>query len=145
METAVSSGIIPYRTTRDKIEYLILKSRTKDWEFPKGSVEGDEELQQTALREIEEETGISGLKILDGFRDDYSYIFESDGVTIHKTVHLFIGHSMEASANLSKEHNDYQWRTYEQAKNTLTHSATKNILSKAHEHVKDNVSDSELD
>lgn len=138
MKTAVSSGIIPYRTTRGKIEYLVLKSRTKDWEFPKGSIEGDEELQQAALREVKEETGITGIRIVDGFREDYSYIFESDGHTIHKTVHLFIGHSMEASADLSKEHNDHQWRTYEQAKNTLTHSATKQILEKAHDHIKKN-------
>lgn len=135
MKTAVSSGIIPYRTTRDKVEYLILKSRTKDWEFPKGSLEDEEELQQAALREVQEETGITGIQIVDGFREDYSYIFESAGSTIHKTVHLFIGHSMEASANLSNEHNDYQWRTYEQAKSTLTHTATKEILKKAHEHI----------
>lgn len=138
MKTTVSSGIIPYRTTRGKREYLVLKSRTKDWEFPKGTVEQNEELQEAALRETEEETGISGIRILDGFREDYSYVFESDGHTIHKTVHLFIGHSYEAKADLSKEHSDHQWRTYEQAKNTLTHSATKNILDKAERYLDQN-------
>lgn len=135
MQESVSSGVIPYRTTRGKREYLVLKSRTSDWEFPKGGVEDDEELQQTALRELEEETGIEGIELIDGFREEYSYVFESDGERIHKTVHLFIGHTHEASAEISKEHNDYQWRTYEQAYNTLTHESTKDILDKTHEYL----------
>lgn len=138
MKKAESSGIIPFRTTRDKIEYLVLKSRTRDWEFPKGSVENDEELQQTSLRELEEETNIEDIKILDGFKQTYKYKFESDGELVHKKVHLFIGKSYEATAELSKEHSDYQWRTYEQAKNTLTHQATKNILEKAHNYLEQN-------
>jgi len=133
MAESTSSGVIPFRTTRGKREYLVLKGRTGDWEFPKGTIEEDEELQQTALRELEEETGISEVKLLNGFREDYSYVFQSRGETIHKTVHLFIGHSFQASANLSKEHSDHQWRTYEQARNTLTHDATKEILGMAHE------------
>lgn len=135
MKKAESSGIIPFRTTRDKIEYLVLKSRTHDWEFPKGSVEVDEELQQTSLRELKEETGIENVKILNGFKELYEYKFESDGELVHKKVHLFIGESYETTAELSKEHNDHQWRTYEQAKNTLTHQATKDILEKAHKYL----------
>lgn len=138
MQESVSSGVIPYRTTRGKREYLVLKSRTTDWEFPKGGIEGDEELQQTAIRELEEETGISGVELIDGFREDYSYVFEAGGERIHKTVHLFIGHTHEASAEISREHNDYQWRTYEQAYNTLTHDSTKSILDKVHKFLENN-------
>lgn len=137
MKEAESSGVIPFRTTRGKIEYLVLKSRTRDWEFPKGSIENDEELQQTALRELEEETSLDGVKLINGFKDEYTYIFESDNNTIHKTVHLFLGHSNQASAEISKEHTDYQWRTYEQARNTLTHDSTKEILDNAHKFLKD--------
>lgn len=138
MRKAESSGIIPFRTTRGKIEYLVLKSRTRDWEFPKGTVEDSEELQQTSLRELEEETNIEDVKIIDGFKQTYKYKFRSEGELVHKKVHLFVGKSYKATAELSKEHNDYQWRTYEQAKNTLTHKATKNILEKAHKHLKKN-------
>lgn len=135
MREAVSSGTIPFRDSRDKIEYLVLKSRTKDWEFPKGSIEDDEELQQTSLRELEEETSLTSVKLLDGFREDYSYIFESNGERVYKNVHLFIGYVYESSVDTSDEHYDYQWRTYEQARNTLTHSATKDILDKAHDFI----------
>ncbi len=130
---ATSAGAILFRDTRDRREYLLLKSRPGDWEFPKGGVEGDEELQQTAIREVKEEAGIHDFRLIDGFRDEYDYVFEANGTRIHKTVHLFIAKSFEASAELSKEHSDLQWRDYEQAINTITQDGPREILEDAHE------------
>jgi 8-oxo-dGTP pyrophosphatase MutT (NUDIX family) len=132
---ATSAGAILFRDTRGQREYLLLKSRPGDWEFPKGGVEGDEELQQTAIREIGEEAGIKDFRLIDGFREEYDYVFEANGKTIHKTVHLFIAHSFEASAELSKEHRDLQWRDYEQALNTITQDGPRDILEEAHEYL----------
>ncbi|WP_423745890.1 bis(5'-nucleosyl)-tetraphosphatase (plasmid) [Haladaptatus sp. SPP-AMP-3] len=132
---ATSAGAILFRDTRGRREYLLLKSRPGDWEFPKGGVEGDEELQQTAIREVKEEAGIEDFRLLDGFRDDYSYVFEANGTTIHKTVHLFIAKSYEASAELSTEHRDLQWRDYEQAINTITQDGPRDILRDADEYL----------
>jgi 8-oxo-dGTP pyrophosphatase MutT (NUDIX family) len=134
---AVSAGAILFRDTRGRREYLLLKSRPGDWEFPKGGVEGDEELQQTAIREVKEEAGIGDFRLIDGFREDYDYVFEANGKTIHKTVHLFIARSFEASAELSKEHRDLQWRDYEQAINTITQDGPRDILKKAHLYLDD--------
>lgn len=130
MATDTSAGVILFRTTRDKREYLLLKGRTGDWEFPKGGLE-NEELQEAALREVTEETGIEKVKLIDGFKDEYDYIFTRSGETVHKTVHLFLGKSFEASASLSEEHSDHQWRTLEQARNTLSHDGPREILDKA--------------
>jgi 8-oxo-dGTP pyrophosphatase MutT (NUDIX family) len=131
MQEATSAGAILFRDTRGRREYLVMRSRSGDWEFPKGGVEGDEELQQTAIREVKEEAGISDFRLIDGFRQDYDYVFEAGGNTIHKTVHLFIARSFEASAQLSNEHNDLQWRDYEQAINTLSHDGPRSILEDA--------------
>lgn len=131
MIEATSAGAILFRDTRGRREYLLLKSRTGDWEFPKGGVEGTEELQQTAIREIEEEAGIDRFRLIDGFREDYEYVFQAGSSTIHKTVHLFIAKSFEANAELSSEHNDLQWRDYDQAVNTLTQKSTRSILEHA--------------
>jgi 8-oxo-dGTP pyrophosphatase MutT (NUDIX family) len=128
---ATSAGAVLYRDTRGRREYLLLKSRPGDWEFPKGGVENGEELQQTAIREIKEEAGIDDFRLVDGFREDYDYVFEANGRTIHKTVHLFIAKSFEASAELSKEHRDHQWRDYEQAINTITQNGPREILERA--------------
>ena len=129
---ATSAGAILFRDTRGEREYLLLKSRPGDWEVPKGGVEGDEELQQTAIREVSEEAGIEDFRLIDGFREEYDYVFEAGGNTIHKTVHLFIARSFEASAELSNEHRDLQWRDYEQAINTITQDGPRDILREAH-------------
>lgn len=130
---ATSAGAILFRDTRGRREYLLLKSRPGDWEFPKGGVEGDEELQQTAIREVTEEAGITDFRLLNGFRREYNYVFQAGGKTIHKTVHLFIAESNEASAELSREHRDHQWRDYEQAINTITQDGPRDILREAHD------------
>jgi 8-oxo-dGTP pyrophosphatase MutT (NUDIX family) len=132
MIEATSAGAILFRDTRGRREYLLLKSRPGDWEFPKGGIEGTEELQQTAIREVKEEAGIEDFRLIDGFRRDYDYIFQASGNTIHKTVHLFIAKSFEASAELSKEHRDLQWRDYEQAINTITQDGPREIFRDAH-------------
>jgi 8-oxo-dGTP pyrophosphatase MutT (NUDIX family) len=129
---ATSAGAILFRNTRGRREYLLLKSRPGDWEFPKGGVEGGEELQQTAIREVEEEAGITDFRLLNGFRNEYSYVFQAGGETIHKTVHLFVAESQEASAELSQEHRDHQWRDYDQAINTITQDGPRDILREAH-------------
>jgi 8-oxo-dGTP pyrophosphatase MutT (NUDIX family) len=129
---ATSAGAILYRGRGPEREYLLLKSRPGDWEFPKGGVEGEEELQQTAIREVEEEAGIADFRLIDGFREDYNYVFQANGDTIHKTVHLFIARSFETSAELSHEHRDHQWRDYEQAVNTVTQEGPREILEDAH-------------
>jgi 8-oxo-dGTP pyrophosphatase MutT (NUDIX family) len=134
-EEAVSAGAILFRDTRGRREYLLLKSRPGDWEFPKGGVEEDEELQQTAIREVREEAGIDDFRLIDGFREEYDYVFEANGTTIHKTVHLFIARSFEASAELSKEHRDLQWRDYQQAINTITQDGPREIFEQAHEYL----------
>jgi 8-oxo-dGTP pyrophosphatase MutT (NUDIX family) len=139
MIEATSAGAILYRDTRGRREYLLLKSRPGDWEFPKGGVEGDEELQQTAIREVKEEAGIFDFRLIDGFREDYDYVFEANGNTIHKTVHLFIARSFEASVELSDEHHDLQWRDYDQAVNTVTQVGPREILEQAHEFLNEQI------
>ncbi len=76
----ISSGILVYRHKNEQIEFLLLKPggpfyKNKDegsWTIPKGSSKEGEELIETALREFEEETGISlissSLKYLGKFK-----------------------------------------------------------------------------
>jgi len=48
--------------------------RNGKWDLPKGKAEAKETINQTAIREVEEETGITGLSIIPTFRDYLSYI-----------------------------------------------------------------------
>ena len=56
----ISSGGVIYRILpKNKIEVLLLHQRiSRKWHLPKGTHEGQESLEETALREVEEETGL---------------------------------------------------------------------------------------
>lgn len=57
-----SCGVIPYRDTDAGREYLIAFERfSQCWSLPKGHMEAGETEVQTALRELEEETGLTAI------------------------------------------------------------------------------------
>ncbi|MCU1602663.1 MAG: hydrolase, partial [Frankiales bacterium] len=58
------------------------------WSLPKGHVEAGETEPQTAVREVQEETGIQG-EVL-GKLGTIDFWFVADGRRIHKTVHHFL-------------------------------------------------------
>lgn len=57
--TSLSAGAVPFRkNSEDQYEFLLLRA-FKNWDFPKGMVEVDEDPWAAALREVEEETGLT--------------------------------------------------------------------------------------
>lgn len=62
--------------------------RNGKWDLPKGGIEKGEEIDQTAIREVEEETGVSGLKINKKLQKTY-HVFIRNGKYKLKIVHWF--------------------------------------------------------
>ncbi len=52
--------------------------RNDKWDLPKGKVEGKESIEETSLREVEEETNVTGLKIIKPLETTY-HIFKRNG------------------------------------------------------------------
>ena len=52
--------------------------RNGKWDLPKGKIEKNESIEQTAIREVEEETGVKGLKIIKPLETTY-HIFKRRG------------------------------------------------------------------
>ena len=62
--------------------------RNGKWDLPKGGIEKGEEIEDTAIREVEEETGVSGLKITQKLQKTY-HIFKRNGNYKLKITHWF--------------------------------------------------------
>ncbi|MFG1790737.1 NUDIX hydrolase [Nocardia altamirensis] len=58
------------------------------WSLPKGHIEEGETAEQTAIREVAEETGISGVVVAELGSIDYWFV--TDGRRVHKTVHHYL-------------------------------------------------------
>jgi bis(5'-nucleosidyl)-tetraphosphatase len=56
----LSAGVVVVRLDGPEPRYLLLRAY-RNWDFPKGEVEAEEAPLETALREVEEETGLTGL------------------------------------------------------------------------------------
>lgn len=69
---------------------LLLKKYNGDYVLPKGRVEKGETIEETALREVKEESGIDGtIKKYLG-KIDYSFMNRMRNVKVDKTVHFFL-------------------------------------------------------
>lgn len=62
--------------------------RNGKWDLPKGGIEKGEEIEDTAMREVEEETGVSGLKITQKLQKTY-HVFKRSGQYKLKVTHWF--------------------------------------------------------
>ena len=62
--------------------------RNKKWDLPKGKAEKNENISQTALREVKEETGIKNLSIIKPLEKTY-HIFKRGGKNYLKTTYWF--------------------------------------------------------
>jgi ADP-ribose pyrophosphatase YjhB (NUDIX family) len=99
MELTSAGGVV-FRYMGDDVE-VVLCGRTlpEEWRLPKGTPDLGETLQETALREVQEETGLE-IEIVE-ILDQITYWFSrpEDGMRFHKTVHFYlmtpIGGSLE--------------------------------------------------
>ena len=79
-----AGGIV--KNQNDEILFI---RRMNKWDLPKGKIEKEESLEQTALREVEEETGLHEL-ILEKFLNNTFHIYiERNGEKILKTTYWF--------------------------------------------------------
>lgn len=85
-----SAGGVVYRRTPEGPEFALIKADGK-WSLPKGNIEKGEKPEDTALREISEETGLprDQLRIISRL-PDITYAFQWRGVLVFKVVYSYL-------------------------------------------------------
>ena len=135
IEYPVSAGGVVYRVAEDGVEIVIGGFRSQEgwtWGLPKGTPDPGETMEQTAIREVTEETG---LKVaLEAPIDNIQYWFfrSSDGVRCHKTVHFYLMTPIGGSiSEHDQEFDAVQWRLDREALGALTYENEAKIVEKA--------------
>ena len=122
-----SCGAVIYRVTeRGEIRILLVKNRNgKCWTFPKGHIESGESEEQTALREIMEETGLS-VELVPGFRKISTY---RPFGKIKKTAVFFLAKAQKSVVSMQQTEIDYYlWVSLDEAMKMCRHENDTNIL-----------------
>lgn len=100
------------------------------WSLPKGHIESGENSQQTAIREIEEETGIVAEVLAPLGQIDFWFM--ADGRRIHKTVHHFL--LMAVGGALCAQDTEVEfveWVPLSDVRNRLAYADERDLLEKA--------------
>ncbi|MDO9536786.1 MAG: NUDIX domain-containing protein [Thermoplasmata archaeon] len=112
---------------------LVLRRKQEGtWVLPKGRIEPGETLRQTALREVEEETGLKDLKIA---REiglvRYIFFWRPDNVNYKKTVHYFLmklNGGGEPEMKLEPDFAEHSWLELAEAIKILTFENDRRIV-----------------
>lgn len=85
-----SAGGVVYRIRKGRAEILLIADRYGKWTLPKGKKESGETDEQTALREIKEETGIDGMIIEKIDHVKYRYMHPERGMVDKGVVYYLV-------------------------------------------------------
>ena len=136
MQTEKSCGAVVFTRDHGNIQYVIIRSKEGIYGFPKGHIENNETEQETALREIKEETGLS-VDILKDFRTEDSHPFRRLGETRMKHIVYFLAeYSNQIPIPQESELSSLHLMDYETALSAFQFENSKRILSLAHDFLK---------
>lgn len=130
-----SFGVIPCIFFDTRILVLIVQSQFGHWSFPKGHADDDEKGIDAAKRELNEEVGISSVRIIEENRFLHEYQAKyPDGNVNNKTVTFWVGILNKLEKNKIKPDDDvvaYKWVFLEDVEDLLTYQEAKNMFRKA--------------
>ena len=134
MKHEKSCGGILFTRKDNTVHYLIIRHLGGHCGFPKGHMDPGESEEETALREIREEVGLT-VSPLDGFRTEETYLLPNKPDT-QKTVVYFLAEFADQAVCIQPEEvAEASLIPYKEAMELLTHQEAKNILMQANQHL----------
>ncbi|RMA78623.1 NUDIX domain-containing protein [Metamycoplasma subdolum] len=123
-----SCGAIVFKKVNDLLHVLLVEQNVGNWSFPKGHVEEGESEEETAIREVKEETNID-INIIPNFREISTY---SPKLFTMKDVIFFVAKpTSDILIKQDEEIKVVEWVSIKSAKNRITHDSDIEILNKA--------------
>ena len=111
----------------DNNKVLLIQQNQGFWGFPKGHVEDNETEEETALREVKEETNID-VKILSNKRYKMEYVTDKGNP---KEVIFFVATPISKDIKKQDEEiKDIKWLGFEEALKIITYDNTRELFRK---------------
>jgi 8-oxo-dGTP pyrophosphatase MutT (NUDIX family) len=130
MNKEKSCGAVVFTREGGEIRYVLVEQRSGNYSFPKGHVEADETEEQTALREIWEETGLHPT-LISGFRDGETYVIEKKQNTVKDVVYFLAEYSNQVLDPGATDAVSVGLFSYEEALKTLPTENRRTVLKHA--------------
>ncbi|MEZ0241353.1 MAG: NUDIX hydrolase [Chloroflexota bacterium] len=132
--TAISAGGIVVRSEPEG-HFLVVGMRRRErdavtWTLPKGTPDPGETVEETAVREVGEETGLR-VRIVEPL-PSIEYSFVTSGTRIHKTVHYFLMEPL--GGDLSGHDHEFErvrWIPFREAPEVLTFESERTLVATA--------------
>jgi 8-oxo-dGTP pyrophosphatase MutT (NUDIX family) len=115
-----TAGAVVFRRTDRGVRLLVLRA-FRNWDFPKGLVEGGEEQFDTARREVREETGLADLEF--PYDEEFKETLPYAGGKVARYYLAETGESRierPVPAELGRpEHDEWRWVSFDEAEDLL--------------------------
>jgi 8-oxo-dGTP pyrophosphatase MutT (NUDIX family) len=109
---------------------VVIAGREGMWVLPKGTPDRDERIEQTATREVREETGLD-VRIVRPL-GTIEYWFALPRQRVHKTVHFFLMEPLGGDVSRhDHEYDEVRWVPAEEARRLLTFDTYREMLDRA--------------
>lgn len=134
MKKEKSCGVIVIKREDDEFRILLLEHQKGHISFPKGHVEENETEEETALREVKEETNLD-VKLMPSFRKVITY---SPKENVLKDVVYFLGSPLNEEVIVQEEEiKSFKWVSFKEAFDLVTHDDDKMLLNEVISYLND--------
>ena len=127
MSYETSCGAVVFTRVDGGIKYVIIRSTEGWYGFPKGHVEGSETEEETALREIAEETGLN-VTLLPGFRTIDEHGLPNKPDVIKRVIYFAAEYSGQDILRQEEELSEAALMSYDEAMNAFQFESSRRIL-----------------
>ena len=129
----MSAGGVVFRV-RDGLVEIVLCGRIEPqrWSLPKGTPDAGETVEQTALREVQEETGMEPKIVGNLGSIEYWFVRNEDRVRCHKIVHFYLMEPIGGDPTLhDPEFDVVEWLSAAEAVRRITYANEQRVLERA--------------
>jgi 8-oxo-dGTP diphosphatase len=128
-----SAGGVIYRKNEGGLQIVLISVKNGHaWCLPKGVVDKGESTEETALREVREETGLAG-RIIDSLGEiNYWYYIKGENIKCRKTVYFYLMEYVSGdTAGHDLEVDEAGWFSPENALEKVSYKGDRAMIEKA--------------